>query len=222
VMTLTWLRTIDFDLLPLLVPGGWMTAVIAVLALDFSFYLAHVAMHELPAFWRFHRVHHSDPAVDVTTTLRQHPGEGVIRYVFLAAFAIALGTSPGAFAVYRLGSAFSGLLEHANIRVPRRLDRLLSLVFTFPNLHKIHHSRDARYTDTNYGNIVSLWDRLFFTFTPSRFGTKIFYGLDGFDDPAQQTTAGLLVLPFRDDEVCLAKGADLCDDSSGSFRRTQG
>ena len=156
----------------------------------------------IPAFWRFHRVHHSDPAVDVTTTIRQHPGEGLIRYAFMAAFAIPLGASLGAFAVYRVWSALSGLLEHANIRASARgSTHLLSLVFTWPNMHKVHHSRDARYTDTNYGNIVSWWDRLFFTFTPARHGASIAYGLDGFDDPAAQTTAGLLAMPFRDAEA---------------------
>jgi len=198
VMTLTWLRTLDFGLLPRLAPGGWLTGVIAVLALDFSFYAAHRAMHWIPGFWRFHRVHHSDPAVDVTTTIRQHPGESVIRYGFLGAFAIVLGVSPGAFAVYRVWSALNGLFEHANIRIPRRLDSLLSLVVTTPNMHKIHHSRVAKETDTNYGNITSLWDRSFATFTPSARGLDIAYGLDGLDAPALQTTAGLLGLPFRD------------------------
>lgn len=198
VMTLIWLRSIDFGLLHLLGPGTFLTGVIAVLALDFSFYAAHRAMHWIPSFWRFHRVHHSDPAVDVTTTIRQHPGESVIRYGFLGAFAIALGVSPGAFAVYRVWSALSGLLEHSNIRIPRRLDSLLSLVATTPNMHKVHHSRVAKETDTNYGNITSLWDRSFFTFTPSERGMDIVYGVDGFDAPTQQTTAGLLALPFRD------------------------
>lgn len=198
VMTLVRLETEGFGLLRLLPLGPWASAVLAVLALDFSFYVAHVAMHRIPAFWRFHSVHHSDPAVDVTTTIRQHPGEGVIRYAFLAAAAFAMGASPGAFAVYRVGVALSGLLEHANIRVPLGVDRVLSLVFTWPGMHKVHHSRDPRYTDTNYGNLVSWWDRLFSTFTPARLGTNVAYGLDGLDDPAAQTTAGLLALPFRD------------------------
>ena len=171
---------------------------IAVLVLDFSYYVAHVAMHRIPAFWRFHRVHHSDPAVDVTTTIRQYPGEGVIRYAFMAAFAIPLGPSPGAFAVYRAWSVLNGLFEHAHVRVPLQLDRLLSLVTTWPGLHKVHHSRVASETNTNYGNIFSLFDRLFFTFTPAARGRNIVYGLDGFDDPATQTTAGLLAVPFRD------------------------
>jgi len=198
VLTLTWLRSIDFGLLARMAPESRMAGVISILALDFSFYAAHRAMHWIPGFWRFHRVHHSDPAVDVTTTIRQHPGESVIRYGFLGAFAIALGVSPGAFAIYRIWSVLNGLLEHANIRIPRRLDSLLSLVVTTPNMHKIHHSRVAKETDTNYGNITSLWDRLFFTFTPSERGQGIVYGLDGLDAPALQTTAGLLALPFRD------------------------
>ena len=168
-----------------------------MLVLDFSFYVAHVVMHKIVPLWRVHRVHHSDPAVDVTTTIRQHPAEGVIRYAFMAAFAIALGAPPAAFAVYRLWSALSGLLEHANVRLPVRVDSLLSLVVTSPNMHKVHHSRAAQQTDTNYGNIFSLWDRLFSTFTPASEGTQIVYGLDGFDHPKAQTTAGLLALPFR-------------------------
>jgi hypothetical protein len=173
------------------------TTLAVVLGLDFSFYVAHVSMHGLHGFWRFHRVHHSDPAVDVTTTIRQHPGEGVIRYAFLGTFAFALGASPGAFAVYRALSALNGLLEHANVRVPLWLDGMLSLVTTWPNMHKVHHSRAASETNTNYGNIFSLFDRLFSTFTPPSHGVNVSFGLDGFDDLASQTTAGLLAMPFR-------------------------
>jgi sterol desaturase/sphingolipid hydroxylase (fatty acid hydroxylase superfamily) len=82
--------------------------------------------------------------------------------------------------------------------VPRWLDRLLSLVTTWPNMHKVHHSRTVNEANTNYGNIFSLFDRLFFTFTPSERGVDIAYGLHGFDDPATQTTAGLLAMPFQD------------------------
>src|SRR5262245_18656453 len=198
VMTLVRLQSADFGLLPMLELPPLMMVLVVVLVLDLSFYVAHVAMHRIPAFWRFHRVHHSDPALDVTTTIRQHPAEGVIRYTFMAAFAFALGASPGAFAVYRSWSALNGLLEHANIRVPLWLDRVLSLVTTWPNMHKVHHSRSATETNTNYGNIFSFFDRLFLTFTPSSRGLNVAYGLDGCDDPAAQTTAGLLAMPFRD------------------------
>ena len=175
----------------------WARAALVLLVLDFAFYLAHVAMHVFPSFWRFHRVHHSDPAVDVTTTIRQHPGEGVIRYAFTTVFALALGASPAEFLLYRSAVAFTALLEHANLRLPARLEDALSLVFTWTSVHKVHHARDARLTNTNFGNLVSWWDRLFATFTPARVGRSVAYGLEGFDDAATQTTAGLLALPFR-------------------------
>ena len=131
-------------------------------------------------------------------TIRQHPGEGIIRYAFMAAFAFAIGASPGAFAVYRSWSVLNGLLEHANLRVPLWLDNGLSLVTTWPNIHKVHHSRRAPEINSHYGNIFSIFDRLFFTFTPASRGLTIPYGLDGFDDSAAQTTAGLLAIPFQD------------------------
>jgi sterol desaturase/sphingolipid hydroxylase (fatty acid hydroxylase superfamily) len=186
-----------FGLLHAVALPAWASTLLVLLVLDFSFYAAHVALHRLPAFWRFHRVHHADPTVDVTTTIRQHPGESLIRYAFTAAFALPLGASPAAFALYRSAVALSGLLEHANLRVPPRLGEALSLVVTWPDVHKVHHSRDARLTDTNYGNLVSWWDRLLGTFTPARAGRAVAYGLEGLDDPATQTTAGLLALPFR-------------------------
>jgi sterol desaturase/sphingolipid hydroxylase (fatty acid hydroxylase superfamily) len=196
-LALAALEARGLGLLPALALPPLARAAAALLALDLAFYLSHVAMHVHPALWRFHRVHHSDPAVDVTTSFRQHPGESAIRYAFFGATALALGASPAAFALYRTASAVVALLEHANLRVPARLDALLSLVVTWPNLHKVHHARDARLTDTNYGNLVCWWDRLFGTFTPSRVGASVEYGLDGLDDPATQTAAGLLALPFR-------------------------
>lgn len=204
VLALVWLEANGLGVLHLLRLPALAVTTIVVLVLDLSFYVAHVAMHKSAALWRFHRVHHSDPAVDVTTTIRQHPGEGVVRYAFMAGFAIAIGAPPGAFAVYRMWSVLNGLLEHANIRTPRRLDSLLSLVVTTPNMHKVHHSRAAEQTDTNYGNIFSLFDRLFSTFTPAEHGVRIAYGLDGFDDPSAQTTTALLATPFLDRTPTLA------------------
>lgn len=194
LLLLAWLGGRGFGLLRWVPLGPVPAGVAAVVLLDFSYWVAHVAMHKVPVLWKVHRVHHSDPAVDVTTTIRQHPLEGVVRYAFLAAFAGALGVGLGAFAVYRAWSALNGLLEHANIRVPRWLDRALSWVTTWPNLHKVHHSRDVHETDTNYGNIFSWFDRLFATYTPPERGETVVTGLDGFDTPSLQTTAALLAL----------------------------
>ena len=201
LMLLAWLRGLHAQrsgILGIAPLSPWAQATIVVAVLDFSFYVAHVAMHKVPVLWRFHRVHHSDPFVDVTTTIRQHPGESVIRYVFLAVFAGVLGASPHSFGVYRVWSAINGLFEHANVRMPLWLDSALSLVTTWPHMHKIHHSRSAVETDTNYGNIFSIWDRMFATFTPSKYGVDVIYGLDDLDDAATRTTRRLLSLPFRD------------------------
>jgi sterol desaturase/sphingolipid hydroxylase (fatty acid hydroxylase superfamily) len=172
-------------------------APIGIVVLDLSFYVAHVAMHEVPAFWRVHRVHHSDVVVDVTTTIRQHPLEGVLRYAFMATFACVFGVGIGPFVVYRTWSALNGLLEHANIRVPRWLGEALSLVTTWPNMHKVHHSRVVAESRTNYGNIFSWFDRLFGTYTPQARGETVSCGVDGLDAPSAQTTLGLLALPFE-------------------------
>jgi len=204
VMALSWAQSIGFGLLPALaLPPLWSGA-LAEAGLDLAWYATHVSMHKVAWLWRLHRVHHCDPVVDVTTAIRQHPGESVVRYVYLAAFGLALGAAPGAFAVYRIGSALQGLFEHANVRLPLWLDRAISWSFASPNLHKVHHSRHAHYTNTNYGNIFSIFDRLFRTFTPARRGLGIDYGLDGFDDPKLQTAVGLLALPFRGVEASSA------------------
>jgi sterol desaturase/sphingolipid hydroxylase (fatty acid hydroxylase superfamily) len=197
MVLLGWLESRGFGILRWIPLGPIPAGIIAIVALDLSFYFAHVAMHKLPAFWKVHRVHHSDPVVDVTTTIRQHPLEGVIRYGFMALFAALFGVSLGAFVVYRAWSVLNGLLEHANIKVPRWLDRALALVTTWPNMHKVHHSRDSRETDTNYGNIFSWFDRLFATYTPSWRGETVRIGLDGFDDLHSQRLGSLLYSPFR-------------------------
>lgn len=197
VIALEWLASTHRGLLNIVNLPPAMAVAIAVLALDFAYYLCHRALHAFPSWWRFHSVHHSDPFVDVTTTIRQHPGESLIRYGFLAAFAIALGASSATFGVYRLWSVLAGLAEHANVRLPLWLDRALVLFVSTPNMHKVHHSRLPTQTDSNYSTVTSVWDRIFCTYTPSTQGTAISYGLSGYDDPAMQTTLGLLALPFE-------------------------
>ncbi|HSJ97471.1 MAG TPA: sterol desaturase family protein [Myxococcota bacterium] len=197
LVALAWLDARGLGLLRAFALPPLACAALAVVALDLATWATHVAMHRSALLWRFHRVHHADPLVDVTTTIRQHPGESAIRYAFLAVAACGLGASPAAFAVYRTWSALQGLLEHANLRVPARLDTALSFLITTPNLHKVHHSRVTAQTDTNYGNLFALFDRAFGSFTPSAHGVAIEYGLDGLDDAGTQTAVGLLALPFR-------------------------
>jgi sterol desaturase/sphingolipid hydroxylase (fatty acid hydroxylase superfamily) len=210
---LVWLEGNGFGLLRWLAVPALPATLVAVAAFDFAFYAVHVSWHKVPALWRFHAVHHSDPALDVTTTARQHPVEGFLRYAALAAMALVLGPSPAAFAIYRTALAVNALLEHSNIAAPRWLDRALALVTTWPMMHKVHHSRLPEETDSNYGNLFSFWDRLFGTYTPSDRGRSIRYGLDGYDRPELQTTAALLALPFRARERLAHLGNDVVGEA---------
>jgi sterol desaturase/sphingolipid hydroxylase (fatty acid hydroxylase superfamily) len=194
---LAWQAEVGVGLLRAFALPPAVELVIVLVVLDFSFYVAHVSMHATPLFWRYHRIHHADPHVDATTTLRQHPGESVIRLAYTTAFATLLGASPAAYATYRAAVALNALLEHADIRVPRRLDDALAIVTTWPGFHKLHHSRDPRFTDSNYGNLLSCWDRFFGTRAARPLGEPVAYGLAGLDDDATQSLRGLLALPRR-------------------------
>lgn len=174
---------------------GWANVLLVVVALDGLAYLAHVLMHKLPPAWRFHRVHHSDADVDVTTAFRQHPLETVWRYSFLVAGALALGASTSSVAVYLALSALNAQVEHADVSLPWRVDRLIRMLFSTPAMHRVHHSQAQAETDTNYSNIFSFWDRLFGTYRVPRAGERITCGLEECD-AARQRTIGLLALPF--------------------------
>jgi sterol desaturase/sphingolipid hydroxylase (fatty acid hydroxylase superfamily) len=175
---------------------AWGRILVVVVVLDGLTYLAHVLMHKLAPAWRFHRVHHSDVHVDVTTAFRQHPLETLWRFAFLGAGALALGAGPVALAVYLGLSALNAQLEHADVVLPWRVDRWLRLVISTPAMHRVHHSRAQAETDTNYSNIFSFWDRLFGTYRPPVECERIACGLDEYDAPERQRTASLLALPF--------------------------
>lgn len=182
-------------------------ALVSIAALDLCFgYLAHVTMHMLPALWRIHVVHHSDPFVDVTTAYRQHPLESAWRSLFVIVPVWVLGVPPAALVVYRLLSAINALLEHGNIRVWPRVDRAVSLVWVTPNMHKVHHSRVKRETNSNYGNLFSIFDRLFGTFTPLRTAPSIDYGLDNTDRDAVRSLPRLLAMQVKSPTPSMTTG----------------
>jgi sterol desaturase/sphingolipid hydroxylase (fatty acid hydroxylase superfamily) len=176
----------------------WIEILIGILIVDFSAgYLSHRTMHILPAMWRFHRIHHSDPFVDVTTTFRTHPIETVWRFLFAIVPVWILGIPAQAVVIQRLLQATNGVIEHANIRLPASLDRVLSLVWVTPNVHKIHHSRAVAETNSNYANVLTLYDRLLGTYTPSERAASVVYGLDDVDPAAVESFPALLSMPFH-------------------------
>jgi len=184
----------------------WLQIVVGVVLLDFSAgYLAHRALHLFPSLWRFHRVHHSDDFVDVTTTYRTHPVETVWRFLFVIVPVRLLGIPVQAVVIQRLVSAANGIFEHGNIRLWRPLDRVLSLVWVTPNVHKIHHSREASETNSNYGNVLTIYDRIFGTFTSSDRAASVVYGLDEADPGRIGSFGGLLTMPFDREEQPLTQ-----------------
>ena len=160
-----WLVQNEFGLLYLVDFPIWLELLIAIMALDFAAqYLVHYMLHRVKWMWKFHMVHHSDTNVDATTGTRHHPGDYVLREVF-ALFAIVIFGIPLAYYVfYRVASIFFAYFTHANVFIPEKLDRVLSWIIITPNMHKFHHHFERPWTDTNFGNIFSFWDRIFGTF----------------------------------------------------------
>lgn len=172
--------------------------VVGIVAADFAYgYIAHWALHASPMLWRYHRVHHSDAFVDVTTSYRTHPVETAWRHLWLFAMVWGLGIPAAAVAVYRVLSAVNAIFEHANIRVWPALDAAASWIWVTPNMHKVHHSREQAETDSNYGNLFALHDRWFGTFVPTKRALAVRYGLDDVDPSEVTSFRALLAMPWR-------------------------
>ncbi len=179
----------------------WLHVVLGVLLLDFiGAWLIHWVEHRVPFMWRFHIIHHTDTKVDVTTALRHHPGESVFRAAFTILAIFVAGVPVGVVMLYQTLSALFAQLTHANMRVPRQLDKLLSYVLVSPHMHKIHHHYQLPLTDTNYGNIFSIWDRLFGTYAEAE-PQSLVYGLDTHMREKEHSRLGsLLLIPFKSPE----------------------
>ncbi len=194
-----WASASEFGLLYHIDLPLWLELVIGVMFLDFmAQYAVHVLLHRVPFMWRFHMIHHSDTHVDATTATRHHPGDYVCREIF-ALIAILLAGIPLAFYLfYRILTVFFAYFSHANIRLPRALDRVLSYVIVTPDMHKFHHHFERPWTDTNFGNIFSFWDRIFGTLVYED-AKQVEYGLDMLDDSRSQDIAYQFMVPFNSD-----------------------
>ncbi len=171
---------------------------VSVLFLDlWAGYVVHVLFHRYNWLWKLHSIHHSDDLVDVTTTFRQHPLETIIRIMFHLSGMALLGIPVWMLMIYLTLSTINAQIEHANIRIPSGLDRLLQRVIVTPNMHKVHHSRFQLETDSNFSNIFSFWDRLFGTYRGSKDYRAIRYGLDYHEPGRHFTFWELLRLPFK-------------------------
>ncbi len=171
---------------------------LGVLFLDFfGAYLAHLVEHKIGVLWMVHLVHHTDHNVDTTTANRHHPIESVIRFTFTLFGVIIVGAPIGVVMLYQSLSLVLSQFNHANIKLPKRLDKTLSYILVSPDMHKVHHHYRLPYTDSNYGNIFSIWDRLLGTYLEFD-REKLVYGVDVFPDEQKNGHIGeLLKQPFQ-------------------------
>jgi sterol desaturase/sphingolipid hydroxylase (fatty acid hydroxylase superfamily) len=176
----------------------WGFALLGLMLLDLiGAYLAHYTEHRIKILWMVHLVHHSDHKVDTTTANRHHPLESIIRFVFTLVGVVVVGAPIGLVMLYQSMSLVLSQFNHANVRLPKNIDRLMSYFLVSPDMHKVHHHYRLPYTDANYGNIFSVWDRLFGTYMDFD-REKLVYGVDVFPDETKNSNIKeLLKQPFQ-------------------------
>jgi sterol desaturase/sphingolipid hydroxylase (fatty acid hydroxylase superfamily) len=175
----------------------WGQLAIGIPALDALNYGLHRGFHASPLLWRVHALHHADPELDVITTVRHHPGEALLIAFAVGGFGGAIGLSPAVVALYGSLNLCVQFFSHANLGLPPGLARALGWLIVTPNLHRVHHSRDPADFNTNFGLVLSVWDRLLATYRgePELGEARIEFGVDRFREPYYQRLDRLLWLP---------------------------
>jgi len=179
--------------------GGWGELITTVILMDFAIWGQHLMVHAVPLFWKLHRVHHTDMDYDVTTGLRFHPLEIILSLLIKFAVIAILGASPVGVLMFEIILNAMAMFNHANVRLPLKLDAVLRVIFVTPDFHRVHHSILMAETNSNYGFNLSLWDRLFGTYVsePQLGHNNMTIGLNVFRNPTEQRLDKMLTQPFR-------------------------
>jgi sterol desaturase/sphingolipid hydroxylase (fatty acid hydroxylase superfamily) len=172
--------------------------VLAVLILDFAIWAQHLVTHKVPVLWRLHRVHHADVDMDVTTAIRFHPIEIGLSMLLKIGLVYLLGIAAVAVVIFEVLLNGMAMFNHANLKLPSRVDAALRLAVVTPDMHRVHHSVDRAEHDKNYGFSLSVWDRLFGTYLaqPRDGHESMVTGLEWQDERPSRFGWSLL-LPFR-------------------------
>tara|TARA_Y100000816_G_scaffold39744_1_gene25015 strand:+ start:1055 stop:1879 length:825 start_codon:yes stop_codon:yes gene_type:complete len=199
VFAADWTNENNFGIIHLVNSSSTLISIIlGLLVLDLiGAYLPHLVQHKVKFLWYIHIVHHTDHKVDTTTANRHHPFESVVRFVFTFIGIFISGAPIGLVLMYQSLSVIASQFNHANIQISNKVDKLLSYVIVSPNMHKVHHHFELPYTDSNYGNIFSIWDRIFGTYMELS-KDKITYGVDTDLDEIQNSKfTSLIKRPFK-------------------------
>jgi sterol desaturase/sphingolipid hydroxylase (fatty acid hydroxylase superfamily) len=175
---------------------GWLRILATVLLLDFLLYIWHFINHEMPFFWRFHRVHHSDLNLDVSTASRFHLGELAISALIKISLVFFLGAEIMGLIVFEVLVVLTSQFQHSNIRLPAWFERLWLIFFVPPSMHRIHHSVVINERNTNYGTILSVWDKWLGTFLYGLDQARIKIGVGAYPHVEKVRFPHLLVMPF--------------------------
>ena len=188
-----------FGLLNIFELPTWLYVIIGLVLLDLiGAWLIHWIQHSVKWMWKFHLIHHTDPHVDATSGLRAHPGENIFRLFFTILAVIVTGASFGLVMMYQTLSVFFAHFTHANIKIPYKIDKYLSYILVTPNFHKVHHHYVQPYTDSNYGNIFSIWDHIFGTVKELDIMKDLVYGIDTHMEIYEHSSIkNLLMIPFQ-------------------------
>ena len=199
VGTADWVKANDFGIINWLPQMPlWLYVLIGIVLLDFfGAYLAHFVEHKVKPLWMVHLVHHTDHKVDTTTANRHHPIESLIRFSFTLLGVFVVGTPIALVMLYQAMSLVFTQFTHANLKMSKRIDKVLSYVLVSPDMHKTHHHYRLPFTDSNYGNIFSIWDHIFGTYLYLD-REKLIYGVDVFPDEKKNSNIkDLLKQPFQ-------------------------
>jgi sterol desaturase/sphingolipid hydroxylase (fatty acid hydroxylase superfamily) len=167
-----------------------------IIFFDLAIYLQHLASHLIAPLWRLHRVHHTDPDLDVTSALRFHPLEILLSMMFKFLLIVISGASVRSVVLFEVVLSSMAIFNHSNIVIPERFESLLRKLFVTPQMHIIHHSVEKTESDTNFGFNLSIWDRLFKTYQES-FDSSGVIGQQKFRLASDQKLTSLLTQPFK-------------------------
>lgn len=199
VGTAIYLEGLGIGLMPWLGLPFWLSVILMIIILDFAIYLQHVMFHAVPFLWRFHRMHHADLDLDVTSGSRFHPVEIILSMLIKLMLVVALGAPAVAVLLFEVLLNATSMFNHSNLRLPLGFDSLLRKILVTPDMHRVHHSVEPSETNANFGFNLSIWDKIMGTYRaqPMAGHDGMQIGLPVFRETRELWLDRMITQPFR-------------------------